>query len=753
MLELAFKYPLELFARGALQLQWPFSSYAILVLVIGLLAAIALGYFSAESPWRGRDRVWLWALRTTLLALLLFVLLDPRLVVETEDPIRGHVTVLIDDSLSMRIRDLDGAARSDFVTSAFTPGSGSVAAALEQRFDTRYLKFSSSVDTLAPGEALSFAGARSDLARALQRVARAADASALAAVVLVTDGALEDALTLDDAVRALKASGVVLHVVGVGSERLETDVEVAEVRMPRTVLRGDAVEAEVTVTHRGLGGQTVTLVVEEESAIVREQSLTLPPDDRPVSLSVPLEFSQHGPRRIIFRIAPEPGEILLENNVAQRAVDVRGDPVRILHIEGEPRFEVKFLRRAVAADDAIRLVSLVRTAENKYYRLGVEDADELAEGLPGSDEALFRYDALVLGSIGNDLLDEALQTRLRDFVARRGGGLVLLGGRRAFAEGGYSESTLAGIAPVVLPAAASVYRAQVPVRPSASHADNPLLHLATVDQAYASWDRLPPLTVVNPIRRSKPGAVTVLEADDGTGQPLVILAWQRYGRGTVAAFPVRDSWRWQMHADVPVEDETHERLWRNLLRHVARPAGGRARLKAEPAEAALGESISIEAQTLDARFFPLADSKPTLEVTTPLGEVEKIVLQRRINDEGYHHADFVAREIGRHEFRLRLDDPDGKVIEAGASIEVSGAGQEFHSAELDAPRLSRLAEDTGGRFFSAADASEVIGIIDDTTATVRVEKRLPLRDAPALLIALIALACLEWAWRRRRGVA
>jgi uncharacterized membrane protein len=432
---------------------------------------------------------------------------------------------------------------------------------------------------------------------------------------------------------------------------------------------------------------------------------------------------------------------------------VRGDPIRILHIEGEPRFEVKFLRRAVAADDAIHLVSLVRTAGNKYYRLGVEDADELAEGLPGSEAALFRYDAVVLGSIGNDLLDEALQSRLRDFVARRGGGLVLLGGRRAFAEGGYSESTLAGVAPVVLPAAASVYQAQVPVRPAASHGDSPLLRLSTTDQTYASWDQLPPLTVVNPIRRSKPGAVTLLEADDGSGQPLVILAWQRYGRGTVAAFPVRDTWRWQMHADVSVEDETHERLWRNLLRHVARPAGGRARLKVEPAEAALGESIAIEAQTLDVRFLPLADSKPTLEVTTPLGEVVNIALQRSINNEGYHHADFVAREIGRHEFRLRLEDPDGETIEAQASMEVSGEGGEFHSAELDAPRLARLAEATGGRFFPAADAAELIEIIDDTTATVRVEKRLPLRDAPGLLFALIALACLEWGWRRRRGMA
>ncbi len=753
MLEFLLKYPPELFARGTLELDWPFATFAAVTLVVAILVALALGYFGAGSTRRRGERMGLWALRWALLSLLLLVLLDPRLKVETDDPVRGHVTVLIDDSQSMRIRDSNGAARSEFVTDLFTPGRGELAASLERRFDTRFLKFAEEAESLAPGELLSFSGSRTNLGRALNRVVRTTDAGALASVVVVTDGVSEDLGALEDAARALKSAGVTLHAVGVGAERYETDVEISNVNLPRRLLRGDAVEAEVTISHRGLAGQAITLVVEEESAIVTERSLTLPADDRPLTLSVPLQFEQHGPRRVVFRIAPLPGETLAENNVAQRAVDVRRDPVRVLHIEGEPRFEVKFLRRAVAADDAIRLVSLIRTAENKYYRLGVEDADELAEGLPGSEEALFRYDAVVLGSIGTDLLDDALQSRLQQFVARRGGGLVLLGGRRAFAEGGYSKSTLAGIAPVELPPSATAFRAQVPVRPSANQDNHPLLRLKKTDQDDVDWEQLPPLTVVNPIRRPKPGAFTVLEGSDGSGEPLVILAWQRYGRGTVAAFPVRDSWRWQMHADVPVEDETHERLWRNLLRHVARPAGGRVQLEVEPAEAALGQSVSVNARTLDARFLPLDKAGATLEITDPLGEVASVPLQRVMNKEGLHHANFVPREIGRHEFRLKLEDPDGTEIEADASIEVSGAGREFHSAELNADRLRRLAEDTGGRFFTAANAAEMIEFIDDTTATVRVEKRLPLRDAPALLMALIALACIEWAWRRRRGLA
>ena len=46
----------------------------------------------------------------------------------------------------------------------------------------------------------------------------------------------------------------------------------------------------------------------------------------------------------------------------------------------------------------------------------------------------------------------------------------------------------------------------------------------------------------------------------------MVLAYQRYGAGKSLAFTVHDSWLWQMHADMPLEDMTHENLWRQLLR-------------------------------------------------------------------------------------------------------------------------------------------------------------------------------------------
>ena len=55
---------------------------------------------------------------------------------------------------------------------------------------------------------------------------------------------------------------------------------------------------------------------------------------------------------------------------------------RILYIEGEPRWEFKFIRRAEEDDPTVQLVSMLRTSENKIYRQGISDPSELADGFP-----------------------------------------------------------------------------------------------------------------------------------------------------------------------------------------------------------------------------------------------------------------------------------------------------------------------------------------------------------------------------------
>ncbi len=197
-------------------------------------------------------------------------------------------------------------------------------------------------------------------------------------------------------------------------------------------------------------------------------------------------------------------------------MDVRAGREKILYVEGEPRDEMAFIRRAVDADSNIQVVALQRTAENKFLRLGVDGPDELASGFPKTRAELFRYRAIILGSIEASFFTHDQLAMLADFVNVRGGGLLMLGGRDSFAEGGYAGTPLADVMPIVVTRQRgsrfadvlrrSQGRADAAGRESRRRAGRARRRVV----AGCDGRRCRAVTSVNHIREVKPGAVVLI---------------------------------------------------------------------------------------------------------------------------------------------------------------------------------------------------------------------------------------------------
>ena len=93
----------------------------------------------------------------------------------------------------------------------------------------------------------------------------------------------------------------------------------------------------------------------------RSQPIRLPADGDPAAVRVLFTATEAGPRVFRLKIAPQPGEVVTENNQRDVQIDVRDRRERILYYEGEPRFEMKFMRLAIAEDPNLQLVTLQRT--------------------------------------------------------------------------------------------------------------------------------------------------------------------------------------------------------------------------------------------------------------------------------------------------------------------------------------------------------------------------------------------------------
>ena len=360
----------------------------VAVAVVGVVAAYALVAYRDVPGARTRDRAVLVALRLALLALLAFCLLRPTLVVKAAVPQQNFLGVLVDDSRSMQIAD-GGAPRGDFVRRQLAGAGAPLVNALSKKFVLRFFRFSSSADRIASPAGLQYAGTATRLGPALERARDELAGLPLAGLVVVSDGADTSNRTLDEPLASLKARSIPVFTVGVGRERFAKDIQLTRVETPRLTLKGTSLVVNAVVTATGYAGTTVPLTVEDEGRIVGTEEVTLPPDGESATVRVRFTASEAGARTFRFRIPPQDGEQVTGNNARDALIEVSDRREKILYYEGEPRFEAKFVLRAVEGDKNLQVVLLQRTAEHKYLRINVDNPNELVSGFPKTREELF----------------------------------------------------------------------------------------------------------------------------------------------------------------------------------------------------------------------------------------------------------------------------------------------------------------------------------------------------------------------------
>ena len=743
-----FKYPAEVFEKGRLVFTGTAAGPAVAAALVLVAIPIVASYGRVAGTSRPAHRVALAAIRVAILVLLGFCLAGPALELASAVPQRNFIGILIDDSRSMRIADTDGRTRGEAVQSRFSRDS-LLMRRLGERFQVRYFRFSSTTDRIDDPATLSFAGSRTRIAPALERVREELAQVPLAGIVVVSDGADNgrDSATTEPA-------AVPVYTVGVGAERFERDIEIAEVHAPAATLEGSTVAVDLVVTQSGYTGRTVQVRAEEGGRILGSRAVKLAAGAaaQPVRLLVPAP--EPGTRTLRVSIAAEPGEAIAENNQRETDMVVRRGPERVLYYEGEPRFELKFLRRAVADDRNLQLVTLQRTAELKYLRLGIEDSLELVSGFPRTREELFGYRGVVLGSIEASALTVDQLRMLADFVSVRGGGLLVLGGRRALGEGGYAGTPLAEALPVTFGRADTNFFSEVAVRPTAAGTSHPAMQLASDEGDNATrWRTLPPLTTVNRIAGTKPGA-TVLLTGNGEDVRQPLLAFQRYGRGKAIAFAAQDAWLWQMHADMPVEDRTHETFWRQVLRWLVSDVPDAVTFGAGAGPSLPQEPVEFAVSVRDRRHDAVNDAAVLARVTAPSGKVTEVPMAWGAAGDGEYRATYIPEERGRHE--VAVDVPAGDRRPASGttgSFAVGTADEELVGATMRAPLLRRIAEESGGRFYTMETATSLPDDIAISGSGVTVREHRELWDMPVLFLGLITLLGAEWGFRRRRGLA
>ena len=756
--ELLFKYRPLLYERGHIAFHplWP--SYLSWLLAAAAIAGAYMLYRRPELPQRWRYG--LSSLRAATFLTILFLFSQPVLRLRSVIPQKNFVAVAYDLSKSMEIRDgLQGQSRLESVQHLLRQEDNPLLAELAAKFKLRFFRFSKSAERTESFADQPRHGEITDLERTLNQIAGELATAPIAGIVLITDGADNHSANLDAAAAQFRARKIPVYTVGIGSADIPRDTEVLRVTAPPRVLKDTIVEAEVSVKSKGYPGRRSRLVVLDRDRQLQSQEITLGSDGEVKTYKVNFSSQAAGPRVFSFRLEPFADELIPENNDQTLLIRVEDEQPAILYVEGEPRWEFGFLRRGILSDKNLQLVTLLRQADGKFFRQGeLKLAATLEKGFPTDKAELFKFKAMILGSVEASFFTFDQLRMISDFVSQRGGGFLMLGGRNSFGQGGYANTPIEDMLPVQLGQSArgspDFSELEYKVRLTSYGSQHPITRLSlSADDNRKRWDAAPALVGFNPTAGPKPGATVLAQGSmpDTKGQSPVILAFQRFGKGKSAAFMTASTWRWKMEQEH--SNNFHELFWKQMLRWLVSDAPNPVNAETEKNSYPPDEPVWIRGEANDPSFSPLSNAEMRAQVKAPSGQMSSVPLSWDVEKEGTYSGSFKPEEEGIYEISSEAFQGSKSLGTAKSNFRIAQSNAEFHNAAMNAELLQRLSAETGGRHYSPKDTRnlpEDISYID--TGSSRLEEK-DLWDMPFLFMLLVGLISTEWILRKRKGLA
>ncbi|MCY2991186.1 MAG: glutamine amidotransferase [Planctomycetota bacterium] len=735
--------------------------------------AAALGLLLVVGPAVRRisrnQRIILTGLRLFVIALVAVAMLRPTHVSTTTKSQTATLVVLFDQSRSLQLPDAS-AGRSRWQAETETlRQSQPLLQELARTFELRVYGFDSQLrPNIFDGSQLELpekpAGDTTDIGTSLHDAVQRELGKRLAGVILLSDGvqtAFEPKVEIQEAGRELGRLGYPLYTIGFGlpGEKAQSrDVAVDNLEDQYTVFVKNELPLRATLQVRGYVNQAiqVELLVDKpdgQQEVLGPLTLTAREDGQQLPIEMRYVPAEPGRYKLTLHAAEQPGELVTKNNRMSAFLRVLEGGVKILYVEGELRPEQKFLRRALdASPDMAVEFQWIDHRHREHWPV------DLSSQLKDS-----RHDVFILGDLDATALGPANGKLLAEAV-ERGKGLALLGGYHSFGAGGYRDSPLADVVPVLF----SKFERQdfdaplrkdlhlpgplrmLPVRP------HPILSLAPEAENLAAWKQLPPLTGANKFAEVKDAAGAAVIAEAEAGQPLLVVG--EYGRGRALAMAGDSTWRWWMHG----QEAAHKRFWRQAILWLVRREDleqNEVWIKLAQRRFHPGARVSFTAGAKSAAGDPITDAKLTARLLTPDEKSQELRPAREdghwtgtldaVTKPGDYAIEIMAEKDGQP-----LGTARGEFLVFDQDVELSNPAADYDQLA----RLAALTKEAGGRPLAPEQLPALLQEIRDRPPQLEVEVQTKWqladtpRDAWLFFLTLVMVLSGEWFLRKKWGL-
>lgn len=772
-----------------------------------VLAAIVVAIWS----YRGRIgrrwvRVLLAGVRASTMVLLAALLAGPQRVEPHERVAPDRVYLLIDRSASMLTGDGPIAesgvrlSRDEHLRRLLSDAAPMLTGS-PFRDDRHVLAFTFAQD-LTPLKLAALTdppaaeGGATQIESALRAVLGQAVGAPVAGIMLLSDG--RTARDVSPALlRELEQRGIGVYAAAFGQRQPPPDLAIHRIEAPSRAFLSDRVPVTVWLSQDDEGPSpraaddragpfTLRLVDAATRRVLDERELTADDLQQPQRLEGRGELAGPMNWRVELDAPYSLGELTTENNHARVAVELVDRPLRVLYVDGQPRWTYRYLKNFLVRTEGIEASVLLVSAESGFVQ---EGARALAR-FPQDVAELAPYDVLVIGDVPPTYFGPGAMRLIRDQVATRGLGLLWIGGPR-FTPAAYADTSLDELLPMRRPGQAQTLTdptRPVTLRRTPAAERVGILRLDgdpgdAQARAGAAIEAMPPLYYAQEIGDLKP-AVDVLATGllaagehDQADRTAAILTQMRYGSGLVMYLATDDLWRWRYGAGGLYDERLYAQLLQVLARHgMQRGSMSMVWLDVPHADLRAGQTTLVRLRVGDPLTAQALGPQVTVEVIDP-GDaetsedagtlLEQVTLTRvggPLSDardaEAVYEGLWRPTEAGGDGPRvLRVAEPALAGLALSRRVNVAPAGDERRDLRADHALLDRLAQASGGIMLPADDPDQenvlmrLARMIPRRAQRHPIDRHSTLWDQPFVLATLLTLLTLEWAGRKALHMA
>lgn len=766
-----------------------------LPLMLAVFAAVVLlSVFLYRRAW-GLPlwlRVLLGVARLVALALVVASLFEPTGVVSESHVQRRGLPVLIDVSESMSMKDprknaedvadaasalgmLDGenrepggvamsldanqrqtiltASRLDLARGILTKTAGPVLKDLGESLDVSYHGFGGTPHVISGAGDLGGLSASepvTSIAASLEAVAKSGSIPP-AGIVLFTDGIDNSSSQRTESVlQDLGARGIPVFPVPIGLTDPD-DVSLRNIVMQEVAFSGDSVPVRVQLHSKGYEKRSANLTVTLNGREVARRRIRLEGGVQFEDIVFNMDLYEKGAARIVVTVQPFDDEVSVANNHLERGIRVVNEKVNVLYIEGNNRWEFRYLSAILKRDPRLNTTFIASSAGPEFAR----NSPEHIERFPSQREEAFKYDLVILGDVDAGFFKPEELGLLEELIRDRGGSLLVLCGPM-HTPASFAGTPVETMLPVRFDADGDWELASESVYPVLTPEGRSSMVMLLENEAEENdriWSRVAPLDHLPPLLGAKPGATVLATLSDAAGgaQRYPLVAWHRYGTGKCLSLATDRLWRLRFKTG----DKYHWRVWSQCIQFLtlSRLMGEHKRIRLETDRSTYreGEQARLYAHVLDEDYEPVV--RTSFEITVNgVGDnalKERVSLQPDRTSPGLYEGYFTAPVPGR--YRLEANEDDREVSNT-TEFQVAVVNEELMDTNMRLDGLKRMAQLTGGVCLSARDFPKLANLVDTKPVTTTVRSERSLWDNGWVAAVLVGLLGMEWILRRRHDL-